>query len=127
MVAGMNAFAACLILSQTSSVQLFSLTPGERTEMFGQLLGTKRMVRARTSPSKAADSRWDTGRTESCSGAICCSAIFAITHFRPDRFLKHTTMIFRPTSYSLAECIYDVWYRGVFLFEVWRRKITTDW
>ncbi|KAF9651946.1 hypothetical protein BDM02DRAFT_459593 [Thelephora ganbajun] len=44
MVAGMNAFAACLILSQMSSDQFLSLTSQGRTEMFGQLLGTKRMA-----------------------------------------------------------------------------------
>ena len=48
MVAGMNAFAACLILSQMSSDQFLSLMPQERTERFGQLLGTKRMVRFRS-------------------------------------------------------------------------------
>lgn len=41
----MNAFAACLILSQMSSAQFLSLTSQGRTKMFGQLLGTKRMVR----------------------------------------------------------------------------------
>ena len=44
----MNAFAACLVLSQMSSDQFLSLMPQERTERFGQLLGAKRMVRTPT-------------------------------------------------------------------------------
>lgn len=44
MMAGMNAFAACLILSQMSSGKFLSLTPQGRTDRFGQLLGIKRMV-----------------------------------------------------------------------------------
>lgn len=45
MLAGMNVFAACLILSQMSLDEFLSLAPQERTERFGQLLGNKRMVR----------------------------------------------------------------------------------
>ena len=44
-LAGMNVFAACLILSQMSLDEFLSLAPQERTERFGQLLGIKRMVR----------------------------------------------------------------------------------
>ncbi|KAF9787078.1 hypothetical protein BJ322DRAFT_1210039 [Thelephora terrestris] len=44
MVAGMNAFAACLILSQMSSDQFLSLGPQERMERFSRLLGEKRMA-----------------------------------------------------------------------------------
>ena len=53
-VPGMNAFAACLILSQMSSDQLLSLTPKERSERFDQILGTKRIVRAQGSPQIVA-------------------------------------------------------------------------
>ena len=55
MVTGMNAFAACLVLSQMSSDQFLSLTPQGRAERFDQLLGTKRMVRIQSSLGIAAD------------------------------------------------------------------------
>jgi len=44
MATGMNAFGARLVLSQMSSGQFLGLTSEERIEMFGQLLGTKRMA-----------------------------------------------------------------------------------
>ena len=53
----MNAFAACVILSQMSVDQLLSLSPQERTERFGKLLGAKRVVRVRPSPAMVGDSR----------------------------------------------------------------------
>lgn len=55
MVAGMNAFAACLILSQMPLDQFLSLGPQERMERFSQLLGEKRMVRVQDSLDRYSD------------------------------------------------------------------------
>ena len=49
----MNAFAACLILSQMSSAEFLCLTSQGRTEKFSKLLGAKRMVCGQSFPVTA--------------------------------------------------------------------------
>jgi len=120
----MNAFAACLILSQMPSDQFLDLTPQGRTERFGQLLGAKRMVRVQSSLwQQFADD--ETDRAESRFGTIRRSNIFVITDFGPEGLLEHTTIKSCPVSYSLARYICDMLQQGVILFKA-RRKNYRD-